>query len=1385
LEEEISLLELGRIFYHFIQRRGFLSNRIGSNDGAIFKGKENMTGINETREQIKNETLGKFLYDISFKEGEKYYLKKDAEGKEIRVRARYTQRDMYISEFQNIWNKQADILKLKDKKIRTSKTRYLKGNINNNRNKAKIAHYINEYGKENVIIENNKVTTYSEVPLKEFFAGEIYYKDGNLRFKSNESLLFWQRPLRSQKNLLDNCRFENELPVIMGNGKFRKKNGEVIKRSKKPCPLSHPEFELFRAHQFINNIKFGKGNRLNEEQRQIILELINSKDAGFKFDQIPKKLNLTYEKFNYDNDQKIAGNPTIKKLKPLFSAEIWEKHYEEIWHCFYFYDDNDLLFEKLKKDFNLKTDSVEKISNIKLKEGYSNVSLKAIRNILPFLENGHQYDRAVILGGVKNAFSDRWDDFSEFHEQIEKDVIQILKEENTDGSAIEKIKDYLSEPSNFYGFYKNDPYFSHLYHHSQDIEKKNKTKILPEVENLRNPIVQQALNETRRLVNSLLAHYRRDDPDFSFERIHVEMGRNLKNNKTKRQELSRRISDNEKKNEAARERLAEFGLRPSRENVQRYLLFDEIQKHVSGPVQCPYTGKVINLNDLLGGENLVQIEHMIPFSVSLDDSFGNKTLCESNFNRLKGERTPYEYYEMNPDPKLWGTDSWDAVSERAFKILPYYKAKRFTAKKKFEKSQFIERQLNDSRYISKKAVELLSAICDDVKMLPGQVTSELRHLWGINNILNPVHGIENLNAEVKEEERHYYYVVTDENDKAISLQRKENEKPETDENQITITGDVKNGKFFSKYLSIKVETPELKDGKYWIILNVSEPHSFQPVFVSKPDADEDEVIFKGRIENHFFNNDTIGKRIKTDNEDGSYWAKFSIKNKEFKRAETKGRIKTTGSKVALFGSIEDGTFSSHIYQCKTNLPDGKYWSILELDFDNVEFLHAVKPRPETNEEQVLSYATVDEDGLMVADIDPSYTKNTQLNSGRYYCLFDVDSIKKEKYRVENDPPELKKGEKLTEANVWVDEATGEIKYDPKKNREDHRHHAIDAITVALTEQGFLQRLSTHHALEKEKQRGINSTEKFPEPWNGFNQDVQKAADAILVSHKKNSKVLTKVSKKIIKDGKTYLSKGYEARGQLHKEFVFGNRKPQNQKEGFHIRKPISDIKTNKHINKVVDPAIRDLILNHLKDNCGVDISKSSFSVPKDAFFIDGEPRVFLPNRKGGEPVPVKKVRLRENIGNAVNLKSERNQFVNPRNNHHVLIYKDEEENYHEDVVTFWTVTERQLQNQSKYQMPEDGKEIVTTLEINDMFLLGLSDEEYESNKNNEQLLCKHLYRVQKFTSGDYYFRYHMASTIDHPQEKQQINSFGDGKNGWLTHNPIKVKINILGNIEKI
>jgi CRISPR-associated endonuclease Csn1 len=173
----------------------------------------------------------------------------------------------------------------------------------------------------------------------------------------------------------------------------------------------------------------------------------------------------------------------------------------------------------------------------------------------------------------------------------------------------------------------------------------------------------------------------------------------------------------------------------------------------------------------------------------------------------------------------------------------------------------------------------------------------------------------------------------------------------------------------------------------------------------------------------------------------------------------------------------------------------------------------------------------------------------------------------------------------------------------------------------------------------------------------------------------------------------------------------------------------------------------------------------------------------LPN-KNGNPVPILKVRMKENFSGAEKLKDNINQWVNPRNNHHVLIYKDEKGNLKEEVVTFWTVVERKRTGQSAYHLPIDGKEIVTTLHINDMFLLGLKDDEINWENPDYDVLKEHSYRVQKLSSGDFFFRKHKSSTITDDDYKR-ISGFGEGKTGWFTFNPIKVKISVSGKIGKI
>jgi len=355
-----------------------------------------------------------------------------------------------------------------------------------------------------------------------------------------------------------------------------------------------------------------------------------------------------------------------------------------------------------------------------------------------------------------------------------------------------------------------------------------------------------------------------------------------------------------------------------------------------------------------------------------------------------------------------------------------------------------------------------------------------------------------------------------------------------------------------------------------------------------------------------------------------------------------------------------------------------------------------------------------------------------------------------------------------------------LSVDEEKTREDHRHHAIDALVMACTKTSYLQELSKWNRYNRNY-----DLKDFPMPWETFRLDAEKAVEQILVSHKRLNNVLTVRTHKTEKNGKVYKNTGIAARGQLHKETVFGKRTAPFSEEAYHVRKPIDSLTTQRHIDKVVDDTIKKLILKKINVLGGFVKGK----IPNKTFFIVDEngmkqPQIFLPNKNGNE-VPVLKVRMKENIGGAEKLKDNINQWVNPRNNHHVLIYKDNNENLKEDVVTFWTVVERKRKGYPIYQLPSDGKEIVTTLHINDMFLLGLNEDEIDWDRSNYETLKKKLFRVQKFTSADYYFRINKTSSINNPSEKQQINSFGLGKNGWVTHNPIKVKISVSGKIRKV
>ncbi len=1400
---ELNKMEFGRLLYHFVQRRGFLSSRKEKEAGKIYEGKENMTGIDDTKAALNGNTLGEYLYSIVPKEKEAFQDIRDQEGNDLRARARYTLRDMYVEEFERIWKQQADKLGLNDVYVTRTKTIFLSGSKTRNRNQRKIDYLKKHRDKvevEEIILPRKdmdkkltRVISYEKISLHDHLAGKIELQDDRVKFDNKDSVLFYQRPLRSQKNLLGKCRYES---------------------NKTPAALSHPDYETFRAWQFVNTIKFGNNYSLPLEQKKLLVDFIKTKKSSFKFSELIKKLNMSFENFNYQDDDKVEGCPTIANLSKLFSKEGWEKHYHEIWHDFYFFDDTERLYKKLKasSQYGLATSTtLDKIEKIKLKDGYASLSLKAIRNILYFLEKGFLYNQAVILGGVMNAFNyqsnnddiNRWERFSDFHDTLIKDVIDITKERNKEGETIVKIKDYLSDPENQYGFKQDDRAFKKLYHHSQEIKEKENLDKIPEVENLRNPIVQRSVQEMRRLVNQLMKEYGK------FDRIAVEMGRDLKLGKTARDKINQRMRENLNKNEKVRETLKEYNLKSSRANVQKVLMFNEI-KDRAGKVLCPYTGKTINISDLLGKDNKVQIEHIIPRSYSLDDSFANKTLCDAKFNQLKGNLTPFEFYTKNSDKKLWGASSWDEIEQRAYAILPFNKAKRFTTKNtNWKTEEFISQQLNDERYISKKTKEVLSHICDDVVMMPGAVTSELRRLWGLNNILQPVKGIEEQNVEVNPDKPTNYWAITDENNRIKGIYPVQNPRPDTAADETIITGYIRKEKFTARRLNLELDANGLPDGAYYAKLKVTNPKELLKQYVDKPDSGADEIILRGKIAKGKFNHDSLPKKVAAPKglDEGNYYARFKILNTKFETPEKQKRPENKKG-LCLFGKVENHVFKSYIYQCETNLENGKYWILLDLDMDDVEFISSTNEKPPTRDNEMVLLGDINQEGTFTSLVDIQLQYQTQEKPGRYWAVVNILSPKAEYKPFSNPEPKPEKGEQLVEGKVWADKSTGEIKFDPLKNRDDHRHHAIDAIAIALTDRNIVNQLNRYQAQKDEYEKNKSGERPyFEEPWENFFKDAREAIGNILVSHHKDNPVSKKVSMIIEKNGNKYRSEGQAIRGQLHKDTVYGKRKAPGFGTAFHVRKPISKLE-DTHIKKIVDDRVREIVRRAKEEEKPIyekikQLQKQRTKAGEDEeIVIDEQIKKLekqlknlytLPNKRG-DRVPIKKVRIRETIKKHEMLKPSQNreQYVNPRNNHHVIVYKDHEGNLKEKIVTLWEAAERKKQGEDVFILPPDAKELVTTIERNDMFILGIDKDVITGNEiPPKESINNHLYKVQKISGADYFFEFCFRKHTDSRPDKEAkkdyiyIKNFGDGKTGWFTYNPIKVELNQLGKIKKI
>ena len=265
-----------------------------------------------------------------------------------------------------------------------------------------------------------------------------------------------------------------------------------------------------------------------------------------------------------------------------------------------------------------------------------------------------------------------------------------------------------------------------------------------------NPTVHIALNQIRKVVNALVDGYGKP------EEVHVELARELKLNQKQKQALE----SEQRKNQGRNEEIAKEIERINREhgsNIQntydnrlRYKLWEE-QKDANGGIAiCPFSGEKIGCSRLFSSD--IEIEHILPFALTLDDSPANKVLATREANRLKGRRAPFEAFGNTTN----GEYAYEKIQARA-ENLPKNKAWRFApeAMEKFaDENKFLARQLTDTQYIAKVTRRYLCCLCpaDKVTSSPGRLTAKLRHFWGLNSVLDDA-------ASVKDRTDHRHHAI--------------------------------------------------------------------------------------------------------------------------------------------------------------------------------------------------------------------------------------------------------------------------------------------------------------------------------------------------------------------------------------------------------------------------------------------------------------------------------------------------------------------------------------------------------------------------------------------------------------------------------------------------
>ena len=549
--------------------------------------------------------------------------------------------------------------------------------------------------------------------------GEMFFKDEKfVNNKRNKGGQYENTVLRSM--LIDEVRIlfekQREFGSIFASKEFEEKyidiityqklfmTEEILNKMIGKCTLEKEEqrapknsytFERFMLLQNINNISVITNRedfKITDEQRKAIVEMAYNQ-AEVKYNQIRKVLELS------DEDRFRQLNYYIK------NKELSEKE----------------LVKDVEKTKFVKLEGWHKIRIACKKNNCSDKFNLIIEN--PELQNiiADSLVRNKDDEGIIKYLSDR---------NIDKDIINAVLSINftkfghLSYKAMSKL---IPELENGYGYTEACSNVGYKENKQNFKEKLPPVSELDDV--ILNPVVLRAVSQTRKVVNAIIDRY---GPPTE---IHIETARELAKSFDERDKINKKQKENEKNNETDKEYIREnFEIEPKPFDIVKVKLWRE-QGH-----KCAYSGLPIEANRLFE-DKYVEVDHIIPFSRSFDDSYNNKVLVLSKENQNKCEKTPFEYMDDNQK-------NWHRFEEFVLSTYKYNPKKRENLLiKNFseEKSKkWIDRNINDTRYIARF---MNSYISNNLKFadinkkqkvfnINGPTTAALRHFWGLSKDRN-------------------------------------------------------------------------------------------------------------------------------------------------------------------------------------------------------------------------------------------------------------------------------------------------------------------------------------------------------------------------------------------------------------------------------------------------------------------------------------------------------------------------------------------------------------------------------------------------------------------------------------------------------------------------